>query len=684
MGVVARLLLPALLPALLVGLVGLPATPAGAAVAAEPAITLAVSGPGTELRPSFDPTVSRYAVATTAATAGRLTVTASTGDPAGVIRVNGVVVRGPTEVSGLAPGDEVSVFVDDAAGRRTYALVYLPAGFPEITTVVDGPETAAGHVLVTLGTFAAALDRNGVPVYVHDFGQPVADLKPAPHGRYTLMRRLPGPASDWDLVELDAQLREATLSRTVGLVNTDNHDSILRADGSRLFVAYEPDPLSGLVDAVIQEVDAAGAVVYTWDSGDHLDPAATTAGAASDWAHINSIEILPGGDVLASFRHLSAALRIAWSDHDGHQRGDVVWRLGGRHNDFTFVGDPHGGPCAQHTVSRLPDGHLLVFDNGSAVLESTPSYCVDPADRLGPTVNRAVTRVTEYALDETTLTATLVRSWDHPGRFSYFAGSARRLVGGNTLVNWASYRGALVSEVAPDGRVVWELAAPAVLSYRAEKAEVADRIDPVVEVTLPDGELGGGVYETGDAVAPHVRCTDRGGSTLQSCSLSGPTLATGTPGERAVTATATDGAGNVTTVRRAYTVVGAQPAIAVRSKGAWRTTRTLRLPRRGDVRRAVLRVTNTSARPAALTLRGSRAGSAYRVRYVVAGRDVTAAVLAGTWRTQSLAPGQDARVKVVVTRRGARAVPRRTIRVVAGRSDAPASDSSLALGLRSR
>ncbi|MCR1781549.1 aryl-sulfate sulfotransferase [Nocardioides carbamazepini] len=680
MGVVLRLLLPVLVPALLLGTVLAPAPPAGAAGSPEPVVALTVSGAGVALSPVFDPAVSRYAVATTAQTGGRVAVTATTSDPAGVVRVDGAVVSGPTEVTGLAAGDEVSVTVDDAAGHHAYALVYLPSGFPEITTAVDGPETTEGHVLVTLGTFAAALDRNGVPVYVHDFGQPVADLKPAPHGHYTLMRRLPGPASDWDLVELDAQLREVAVSRTVGLVNTDNHDSILRPDGSRLLLAYEPDAGTGFVDAVVQEVDAAGEVVYTWDSGDHLDRAETTAGAASDWAHINSIEILPGGDVLASFRHLSAALRIAWSDHDGYQRGDVVWRFGGRRNDFTFVNDLLGGPCAQHTVSRLPDGHLLVFDNGSVALGATPSYCLDPGDRLGPTVDRAVTRVTEYELDETTLTATLVHTWDEPGRFAYFAGSARRLAGGNTLVNWAAFQGALVSEVAPDGRVVWELAAPSTLSYRAEKAVVPDRIDPVVELALP----GGGVYEVGETVAPRVRCTDRGGSTLQSCTLSATALATGAPGEQSVTLTAVDGAGNTATVQRSYAVVSAAPAVTVRSRGAWRAHRTLRLPQRGDVRRAVLRLANTSAWPAVLTLRGSRAGSAYRVRYVVAGRDVTAAVLAGTWRTPLLAPGQDARVKVVVTRRGARAVPRRSVRVVAARSDAPASASSLALGLRSR
>lgn len=670
---------PAVLLALVLALLGLPA----ASAAPTPTIEIAVTGDGVALRPVFDPAVSRYAVATSAATGGRLTVSATTSDPEGVVRVDGAVVSGPTDVSGLATGDEVSVIVDDVSGHHAYALVYLPAAFPEITTVVDGPGVSEGNVLVTLGTFAVALDRNGVPVQLREFGTSVADLKPAPHGHYTVMVRRPGPAGDWDLVELDEQFRDVATSRTVGLVNTDNHDVILRPDGSRLFVAYEPDADTGLVDAVIQEVDPAGEAVYTWDSGDHLDPALeTTAGASPDWAHINAIQLLPDGDVLASFRHLSAALRIAWSDHDGFDRGDVVWRFGGRRGDFTFVGDPHGGPCAQHTVSRLENGHLLIFDNGSAVLGANPSYCVDPANRPGPTINRATTRVTEYVLDESAMTATLAKSWSHPDRFAYFAGSARRLPGGNTLVDWAADKQALVSEVDPDGVIVWELEAPTVLSYRAEKAAVPDRTDPMVTVSLP----GAGRYDQGDLVVPQVRCTDRGGSSLESCTWAA-SLPTGAVGPQVFTVTAVDGAGNTTVVSRAYDVTSAEPAIAVRSAGTWAPSRTLRLPRRGVVRRAVLRVTNTSTRPSALAVGATKAGAGYRVRYLAAGRDVTAEVRAGAWRTAVLAPGEAALLEVVVKRRSASELPRRRIevRVVRAGAAGPAStSSSVRLGLRGR
>ena len=670
-----------MLLALVSALIGVPAASVASAAPA-PTIEITVTGDGVALRPVFDPAVSRYGVATSAATGGRLTVAATTSDPAGVVRVDGAVVTGPTEVAGLTTGEEVSVVVDDAAGHHAYALVYLPAAFPEITTVVDGPGVSDGNVLLTLGTFAVALDRNGVPAQVRDFGTSVTDLKPAPHGHYTVMVRRPGAASNWDLVELDEQFGDVATSRAVGLVNTDNHDVILRPDGSRLFVAYEPDAVTGLVDAVIQEVDPAGAVVHTWDSGDVLDPATeTTAGASPDWAHINSIQLLPDGDVLASFRHLSAALRIAWSDHDGFHRGDVVWRFGGRLSDFTFVGDPDGGPCAQHTVSRLPNGHLLVFDNGSAVLGANPSYCVDPADRLGPTVDRAATRVTEYALDEDAMTATLVGSWSRPGRFAYFAGSARRLPGGNTLVDWAAYQQALVSEVAPDGTIVWELAAPTVLSYRAEKAEVPDRTAPVVSVSLP----GAARYDRGDRVTPQVRCTDRGGSTLQSCTWAA-SVPTGAVGTQTYTVTAVDGAGNTTVERREYVVTSPEPGIAVRSAGTWAATKVLRLPRRGIVRRALLRVTNTSVRATDLAVTAGAAGSRYRVRYLAAGRDVTAEVRAGTWRTPVLAPGQAALLEVVVKCRSS-AAPRRRVEVRVGRpgsADPVTPASSVRLSLRGR
>ena len=104
--------------------------------------------------------------------------------------------------------------------------------------------------------------------------------------------------------------------------------------------------------------------------------------------------------MLASFRHFSSVYRIATHPHDGFGVGDVVWKLGGRDSDFTFPAAGDTGPCAQHTARMLPDGNVLMYDNGSWT-HVRPALCVDQTDPLGPPVERIQTRVIEYALDTT-------------------------------------------------------------------------------------------------------------------------------------------------------------------------------------------------------------------------------------------------------------------------------------------
>ncbi|WP_442940336.1 arylsulfotransferase family protein [Nocardioides sp. B-3] len=120
----------------------------------------------------------------------------------------------------------------------------------------------------------------------------------------------------------------------MGLVNTDDHDSVLEADGSRWLTAYEPDPDTGPVDSVVQHVTADGVVDFEWSSAAHADE--TMAPGDADYAHLNSIDVQPNGDVLVSFRHLSSVFLIASRAHDGHESGDVIWKLGGRDSSFRF------------------------------------------------------------------------------------------------------------------------------------------------------------------------------------------------------------------------------------------------------------------------------------------------------------------------------------------------------------
>ena len=93
---------------LLVICIVLAATAAGVAVpraaTALPPPLVQVGGVGVGTYPSFDPAILRYAVTTTAATAGSVTVTAPPGS-----LVDGVASPGAVTLTGLTEGDEISV-----------------------------------------------------------------------------------------------------------------------------------------------------------------------------------------------------------------------------------------------------------------------------------------------------------------------------------------------------------------------------------------------------------------------------------------------------------------------------------------------------------------------------------------------------------------------------------------------
>jgi hypothetical protein len=556
-----RAVLATILVTSLSGVVSVPGTAGAADI---PLHSVTIDGAGAVTYPAFDRDVDRYAVRPKVGGPASVTVRASTSDPSGVVRVDGRLVTGGfATVDGLRAGDEISVLVTDSAGTAAYSFIMVPSEFPLLRrTTPSDPRSTAGEVLLTLGKwisagpfFETAVDANGVPVYVRQSFNSM-DLHQQPNGHYSVAR---GGDNGADVVELDEQFREVRRWRTKGLVHTDGHDAILNADGSAYLMAYEPNEATDMVDAVIQHVSASGDVLFQWNTADHVDIAAETVDAGNrDYAHINSFEVMADGDLLVSFRHLSSVFKIARTDHDGFAAGDVVWRLGGRASDFTFLdteGNADGGPCAQHTATQLANGDIMVFDNGAWNVEP---LCIDPDNPSGAPVPRVPTRIARWSLDETTMTATMVKDFQVRGRYAIFAGSAQPLAGGNTVVGWASATQAVASELSPTGEVLWDLEAPEdpkYFTYRAFKTEVPDAIVP--EVAFPSG-TDRTLVAVGDSEVPDLTCTDRGGSNLRSCLASG--FDTTTPGSRTMTVVATDGAGNTTTVPRASPVVGTAPA----------------------------------------------------------------------------------------------------------------------------
>ncbi len=181
------------------------------------------------------------------------------------------------------------------------------------------------------------------------------------------------------------------------LVECSDNNAVV--DMSKLVPGGFPAALP--TEFIIQEQDVDGNVVWQWRSLDHIpvtDSYQTLTGQSlGDYIHINSVwfDQLDNTFVL-SCRNTSEVIKI------NRTTGELVWRLQGKHNMFTFLNGIPGftDPLyfqVQHNARRWPNGHLSVFDNGYSQ-HSDPSW----------NLLRPYTRGVDYVLDEVNMTATLV------------------------------------------------------------------------------------------------------------------------------------------------------------------------------------------------------------------------------------------------------------------------------------
>ena len=170
---------------------------------------------------------------------------------------------------------------------------------------------------------------------------------------------------------------------------------------------------------VVQEFDSAKNIVFEWRSLDHfafddVDEYWLTNVANVDWTHVNALELDYDGNFLVSSRHFDEITKINRSD------SSIVWRFGGKRNNFTFIGDSIQF-LSQHDCRRLSNGNLTLFDNGR---NTSPLHYASSK---------------EYTLDELNLTATLV--WSHNEGIDHWSrsqGNTQRLANGNTLNSYGN------------------------------------------------------------------------------------------------------------------------------------------------------------------------------------------------------------------------------------------------------
>ena len=441
-------------------LAALPAT----AAAAAPRISSTPT-----LQPAFDPAIGDY-------------VARCTGDPVELsvdapsdttVAVDGDGPRSGAFTRPVALGDG-QAFSFELAGATTgsYHVRCLPADYPPYEAQRTGTPQARFYAVTASAAFGPApagvsqgyvalYDNGGAPLWWYESAAaPPIDAKLLPNGNLAWSNF--GP-----LGGIQERRFDGSLVRTLNTVGhaSDIHEIQLLPNGNYLLAIYRPlehvdlsaidiSSDATIIDAVVQELTPAGALVSEWRASDHIAPSQVPArwwstiyagGIAPgspgyDIYHLNSIE-RDGDGMVISFRVLDAVYRF-----DG--AGAVDWKLGGSDlpgKSLAVSGDPvlapplpdPGGPLAgQHDARILPGGDLTIHENG--------------ADYGGATVGGRRPRAVRYTIDAATKTATFVeQSTDPDVAQSLCCGSARKLPGGNWVVGWGGRQ--KLSETTPGG-----------------------------------------------------------------------------------------------------------------------------------------------------------------------------------------------------------------------------------------
>jgi Arylsulfotransferase (ASST) len=220
---------------------------------------------------------------------------------------------------------------------------------------------------------------------------------------------------------------------------------------------------AGLTNAggAVEEYDPARAInVWAWNLCDHYTPPADVP----DWSHLNTVSLFPDNKyLLVSSRNQNELYKVE------RATGNIVWKMGwGGEPDQPFVGDFTIADADrfyhQHDTTVLPNGHILMFDNGLAGVRDY-SRGLEVAYTYNPSG---------------TSEAHVVWQFRHsPDILAPIWGSAQRFDNGNTLICFGE-RGieapgsqSTVDEVTSDSKVLWEFKMPLYWGiYRAERVAV--------------------------------------------------------------------------------------------------------------------------------------------------------------------------------------------------------------------
>ncbi len=319
----------------------------------------------------------------------------------------------------------------------------LPSGWPQVTIGINN-NPAPGTIFFANfqnNPHIAVLKNTGEFLFVREMPSPCYDFRLQENGLLTYFQN-----QGHVYYGMDSSYSITDTFFTVNGYDTDLHELRILSNGNYVIMSYDVRfiDMSKIVPGgqknaqvtglIVQEIDSQRNAVFQWRSWDHFE--ITDADSVNltlnviDYCHGNAIEIDHDGNYLLSSRNMSEITKI------NRATGDIIFRLGGKKNQFTFLNDTIRFSY-QHAIRRTPAGTYTLFDNGNFHT---------------PRVSRAV----EYSINENARTCT--RVWEYrnnPLIYSFAMGFTERLPNGNTSVSWG-FNGTTYTEVTPSGEKAFE------------------------------------------------------------------------------------------------------------------------------------------------------------------------------------------------------------------------------------
>ena len=284
-----------------------------------------------------------------------------------------------------------------------------------------------GNIMTTLiegfTDYIYIFNNEAIPIYARIMPHRITNLRPHPKEQLTYYDSYLKAH-----IVLDSCLETVDTLRMKNNYKTDSHEILLLENGHTILISYDPriidmselveggNPAATVTGLVIQELDEEQNLIFQWRSWDYFsitDSYADLHYSVVDYVHGNSLDADTDTTLILTSRNLNEVTKI------NRLTGKIIWRLGGKKNEFVFENDPRLF-AGQHTALKQKNGTLTMFDNGVG---------------LDPLYSRGI----EYEIDENNKKVKLVHEYrNSPDIYANVSGNLQRLDNGNTFIFWGS------------------------------------------------------------------------------------------------------------------------------------------------------------------------------------------------------------------------------------------------------